>query len=149
MRRMLTRRANQGRRAVWLLIPLLVLAAFRPICGCAGEGHGHCATVGLQEALASCCGDDEAAEDRARGFDSSSPGPCSADNDCCCVDSGDPLTQVSETATLDPQTVTAPVADPRAMVFTDPAKGRAGTISQWASREHSPPLFMVNCTFRC
>ncbi len=150
MNRMPTRRASKGRRAAWLLIPLLVLAsASRPICWCSGDGHGHCTDGGQEELVAACHGHEEAGEAHAQGTEHSPSEPCSPGPDCCCVEPGNPLGQAPESSTLDEHLVASLVAIPLARVLTVSAKVRAGAVAPRLPRGHSPPLYVVNCTFRC
>jgi len=145
-----TFRNIKGRRAVWLLIPLLVLAAGgRSVCGCTEEG-GHCAE-GVADAptVASCHGHEQPSEEHSHGTEHQSPDPGSPGHECCCVDTGAPAAPVPEAAALGHHAATAWVAAPIAYAPCLPRQVRTAIVRLRPPKDNSPPLFVVNCTLRC
>lgn len=144
-----TFRNIRGRRAVWLLIPLLVLAAGgRSICWCAEE-TGHRPDSGSEEPLASCHGQDLSDEDLALGTEHDPSAPCGPSHECCCADNGTLAVKAPESPALDQHAASALAAAPFAYVLPTRRRTRAATVRLRPPRGPSPPLFVVNCTFRC
>jgi len=144
-----TRRAR-GRRAAWLLSLLLVFASSgRAVCGCSG-GEGHCAGgERAAQPAPSCHGHGDDAETLARGGPQGPSEPCAPGEDCCCFDAGTALAQAPEGPALDHHAALGLVAAPFALLLPPPARGRAGTVWLRPPRQHAPPLYVVNCSFRC
>jgi len=142
-------RDSKGRRFAWLLSALLMLGAGgRSVCRCAGETD-HCAGGSSEEPVASCHGQDAPGEDCAPATEHRRTDPCPPGHDCCCVDAGTPAAKAPESLALDHHSASASVAVAFAHALPLLQGVRAAVVRPRPPKEHSPPLFVVNCTFRC
>lgn len=148
--RMPTDRTSKGHWAVWLLIPLLVLAAGgRSICWCT-DADSHCAEGAADVPKVACChGHGQPAEEHSHGPERQSPDPSSPGDGCCCVDTGVSAALVPEVAPPGHHAATAWVAASFVFARYLPRQVRPSIGRPRPSQENKPPLFVVNCTFRC
>jgi len=148
----------------WLLVPLMALGGLRgQLCLCDhshGGGHGHEETTSEQSAEFSHSGGHDHEQHAARsghdhgGSDGepSHGSDCGSPEDCECV----------ELQTVADRVTEAPVPDVRKFAASgladlppSPASPQRPVglayVHRWqrAGRTHSPPLFLLNCTFLC
>jgi len=150
-------RERARRTALRLALPLLVLAAGgRPICWCAvgASGPADPAEHGSSPEAsvhASCHGPAAPAPDAPEGpgLDGAPASPCAPGHECCCAHLELPTAPAPETSALGQPVAAVPPLAALLPFALDDAGVRAGAIEARAPREHSPPLYVVLCTFRC
>jgi len=145
---MATIRTQARHRLAWLLVPVLLLAfSGGRICWCHGTGVEH--SHGADSRHASAPHDHGAGASEHHGH----PGPAhdhdSPGDGCHCVGSNTPATEVPKgTAAEKPgfsNVATGGISFPTQRLIPS----RVAVQPSWAMRAHAPPLFVVNCTYRC
>ena len=138
--------ARGSQRFSWLVIPLFVLATGSQFhCWCSGEAHEpQCSESAAQHCVAL-----SGRHDTLREELHASGAPCSPDHDCCCDETGSPLSQVPERSAPERQAASLQIAAPLARVLPVPRTIRTRALQPEVPRQHSPPLIVLNCVFRC
>jgi len=141
------RRPSWIRRAAWLLVPLLVFAGVgRSICWCSlisTESGSHCSGGRTGEAVASCHGPQAAGEERAPAA------PCSPDDGCGCVEVTAPAAKAPQGPVLDELAACAVLSTSPIEVAAPPAMVAPRVLRRRPPKASSPPLFVLNASFRC
>ena len=165
---MLPNRHISANWLAWLLVPLMALGGLRgQICWCdhdhgAGQGHGTASSEHddelahsgghshLEQAGHACHGHTPPADERPCH---SEDADCGSPEDCQCVDlQAGAADRVAESVASDARKSPTPAA---ALSLAPSASlpqpvGFAYALKwQRVGRSHSPPLFLLNCTFLC
>jgi hypothetical protein len=127
----------------------MVAATGRALCRCADAGLGHCASERSEFTTPGCHGCADSDAESSADPDAPLSDPDAPDSDCCCVQAapaGVKYLQVTTSATC---TAALPLAAPLAQVLPNPGAPQGGPVPPLSPRDHSPPRYVVLCTFRC
>lgn len=150
LKRMVTHPIRRGRRAAWLLIPLLVLAAGgRSVCWCTDE-ESHCAESG-SEATELVLGHEHErpGDDRSHQTQHQSSVRGSPSHDCCCIDTEIPVAPAPEGLAFDHLVGLAYVAARTVDALPMPREVRTTAVRLRPPKDSAPPLFVMHCSFLC
>jgi hypothetical protein len=143
-------RERARRSLVWLLAPVLVLASSGArICWCHGGGGGHPHGSEVGHSLVDAQHDHDGRSAEFDGNSSPNHDHGLPDGGCWCVGSDTSAVEVAKGAIHEGDGganatmgwVTPPV---REIVYP-----RIALLSAWTVRAHAPPLFVLNCAYRC
>lgn len=141
------------RRLAWLLVPVLIMASSGGrFCWChdSGDDHHHGPDSELVDGVQHDHGEAEASAEH----DHRQPGTPIHDHDspdsgCRCVGTETPATEVSKGAASDTHVVASAICSWVSFPPPGLTPSRVVGLPGWSVRAHAPPLFVLNCTYRC
>lgn len=165
MNSMSTHRHLLANWITWLLVPLMALGGLsRPLCLCDhshGGGHGHGVTSSERSSELNHSGGHDHEQHAAQsghnhggsnGKQQSHGSDCESSEDCECAQLQTVADRVAKAPVSDARKFAAsgPVDLPPSLTLLPPSVGFA-YVHKWqrAGNTHSPPLFLLNCTFLC
>ena len=126
----------------WLLVPLLLIAmSGGRLCWCNGEDHG------AQESAENAHdGHGDLAQDRQEH--SEHEAPCQ-DDDCLCTSVDLLVDKASESTLPHSHSGTSLCGSPGATAALALSGSTRAAVREQAPRGNAPPLFVLNCVYRC
>lgn len=140
-------------RLAWLLVPVLIMASSGgQFCWCHDNGDDHHHGTDSEQLDAIQHHHDEAkarAEHARRQPETPIHDHDSPDSGCRCVGTDTPATEVSKGAVSEAHVAASAIGS--WVSFPPPGLTPSRVVGPpgWSVRAHAPPLFVLNCTYRC